>query len=916
MPTLPGLFLFVSALTVWNGFAAGIPGGFEANRGQGEPAARFLWRTTDLTVSLASDHATLQLGRGNAVDALRIQFEGARLDAQLDGEGAPVGRVSYLVGTDQRRWIRDAPTYRSVRAPGIWPGIDVEYRGIATGIEYDLIVNPGADLTNLRMRFEGAQRLRFDKNGDLLIDMGTGEMRQHRPVSFQRGRGGPEYVPTSFVVTGDTVGFRLGVFDRRRPLVIDPAISYSTRLGAQLDHVAALAVDGQGNAYLTGAAEPLPAAPLPPTVIGGGGPGNYVFVTKISSDGQTALYRTYIAGNQGLAIAVDKQGNAYVCGVSGPSFPTTPGAFQTTPPGTFVLKLDATGTRLVYSTYLGGKFGATCEGLAVDASGNVFVTGNTTSPDFPTTAGAFQSKFNGPGAAAGEHAFVSELNAAGSALIYSTLLEGTGSETATHIALDATGNAYVLGSTNSTDFPTTPGALRSTGSGSTSVLAMNDWFVSKLNNNGSALIYSTLLPKGQFFTGMAIDAGGNAYLAGLANCLIPNIVSCDALALKLNPSGTGLLYTTTFGGSLDDSATAVAVDAQGNAYVAGATFSLNFPATADNIQTCALIGSSAGDAFIARLDATGSLASASYLGGSGDDMATAIALDASGALYVTGNTTSTNGSFTATLGPGTAPVFLTKVNFSQTSTPPVTVTCMGNAASLSGGPVAPGEIVSIFGAGLGPSAPVFAQPAGGVLPNSIDGTQVLFDGVPAPLLYIQDRQINAIVPYGAPGKTTVTIQVARGGANAQPVTLPVTTSNPAIFSLSGTGIGPGTVLNQDGSVNSDANPAQKGSIISLFGTGLGQTDPPSVDGTITVPPLPNSIQPGVLFGFLTFNQAGMNITPHGEILYAGPAPFEPAGVFQINVRVPQNAASGAIPLQVTTLSTGSFTDQLVTVAIK
>lgn len=899
MTAMPKLLTasLVLAWAVSNGFAA-ISGSFEANLGQVEPENRFLWRQDGAVFALASDHATL-VPQGKAyTGALRIQFVRGRTNAVLHGDGAPIGRVNYILGNDARRWIRNAPTYRSVRARRVWPGVDVAYRSRGTSLEYDLIIKPGVDVRNLRVRFEGSGRVRLADDGDLLIQTTMGEIRHRRPVSYQMDGKRRAFVPTSFVLVGNTVGFRLGPYDVHRPLIIDPVISYSTRVGVVLDQVAAMAVDAQGNAYLTGEASLLPTTPLPPTLIGAGA--TLAFVTKISSDGQTALYRTYIGGGtgQGLAIAVDNQGNSYVCGVSGSSFPVTAGAFQTTPASSFVLKLDATGTHLVYSTYLGGKLATTCQAIAIDASGNAFVAGSTTSPDFPTTPGAFQPQFTGitqPPLQLAQHAFVSELNATGSALVYSTFLESSGNEGANRIALDAAGNAYVLGITTSTDFPSTPGVLRSSGGGSA---VTNTGFLTKLNRTGSGLLYSTLVPAGKTFDGLAVDLSGNAYLAGTDNCpLGPLRDECDVLVIKVNAMATGLVYSTTFGGSLADDATAIAVDAQGNAYVAGRTRSVNFPATRDSVQTCGMAGNPSLDAFLARLDPNGSLASATYLGGSLVDDPAAIALDASGAVYMTGNTTSTDGPFAPTLGPGSAPVFLAKITFQQTNPPPVMVTCLGHAAQMMGGPVAPGEIVSIFGAGLGPSDPAFGQVTGGVLANSVGGTQVIFDGVPAPLLYVQDRQINAIVPYEIANKSTVALQVIRQGGSGQPVILPVTPRNPAIFSLSGTGIGQGAVLNEDGTLNSRSNPAKRGSIVSLYGTGLGQTDPASADGTITVPPLLASPPPIVLFGFLTLNRDGTTSTPQGEVLYAGPAPFLLSGVFQINVRVPQGAASGDVPLQ-------------------
>ena len=919
-------FSLVCAITLPLG--AAIPGSFETNRGQADHEIQFIWKGDKFRFALTAHGAIMQPVRNAGLTVLGMHFVGGSA-SELSGVGPSAGIVNYLEGRDPSRWITGAPTYRRVRARGIWPGVDVEYHDEGDGVEYDLIVSPGIDPSGLQVHFDGVRHIRLDAAGDLILETPFGEIRQHRPVSFQNTHDGRQPIATWFVLeTNDTVGFRLGAYDARLPLIIDPVIVYSSRLGIPGDKVAGVAVDAQGNVYVAGTTPGNAALPLPTTVIGGTTAYNHQepFVTKISSDGKTALYRTYIGGSlfdSGTSIAVDGTGNAYVCGHAGPDFPTTPGAFQRTMSmgGTvsisFVLKLDPTGSNLVYSTYLAGSYGVGCSALVVDASGNVFVTGSTNSPDFVTTPGVFQGQLNSVvqfGQPIGD-AFITKLNATGSDLIYSTFLGGSGGDGASGIAVDSGGNAYVFGSTTSTDFPTTPGALQVSSTGT------SKQFVAKINPTGSALVYSTYLPETGYgntfsYASMAADDLGQAYLAGITNC--PNQANdmCDAVVTKLNRSGTDLVYSTTFGGTRDEYAYAIAVDSQGNAYVAGTTSSPNFPVTSDNTQPCGLFGQFARDAFIAKLDPAGSLVSATYLGGSSIDAPAAIALDAwrlQRALQR--NTESSDFPVTTALGTAVAPLFLTKAVFPQADPGGVSVSCVANAADLAAGPVAPGEIMSVFGSGVGPGEAVFGQLVSGVLTSSVAGTQVLFDGVPGPLLYVQNRQVNAIVPYEVVGKTTVSLQVVRNGSASLPVTLPILPANPAIFTFSGTSIGQGRDLaNEDGSLNSRSNPARRDPSSFFMGPDLVKRTLPAETGKLQL-----CLRPGNRFNLpcsLATSVALPNRTPQGEVIYAGPAPLLVAGVFAVVVRVPQDSASGDVPLQIYAPNSPVFIPSRVTVAIQ
>jgi hypothetical protein len=396
------------------------------------------------------------------------------------------------------------------------------------------------------------------------------------------------------------------------------------------------------------------------------------FVTKLNPAGSGLLYSTYLGGSdydQALGIAVDVAGDAYVTGYTfSRNFPITAGAFQTTNPGTsyaFVTKLNPTGSGLLYSTYLGGE-ATFANAIAVDDAGDAYVTGRTYA-NFPTTVGAFQTTTQGS-----YDAFVTKLNPTGSGLLYSTYLGGTDYDVGNGIAVNAAGDAYVTGTTYSTDFPITAAAFQPTGS--------YDAFVTKLNPEGSGLLYSTYLGGSSYDygNGIAADAAGNAYVTGYTYSPdFPTTAgafqttyhgSYDAFVSKLNPAGTGLFYSTYLGGSNTDAGQGIAVDAAGDAYVTGYTASTNFPTTAEAFQTT---NQSSYDAFVTKLNPAGSdVLYSTYLGGSGNDFGYGIAVDAAGAAYVAGVTNSTN--FPTTLGAfqttnqGSYDAFVTKLAFSPT----------------------------------------------------------------------------------------------------------------------------------------------------------------------------------------------------------------------------------------------------------
>jgi hypothetical protein len=496
-----------------------------------------------------------------------------------------------------------------VRYRSVYPGIDLVYYGNQGRLEYDFSIAPGSNPNKVKLHFGGAQKLMLDSNGNLTIIARNGKIVFHKPVIYQLKSGQRvsesanqrEPVEGKFtLLAGNSAGFKLGSYDKSRTLVIDPTLEYSTYLGgSRTDSAAAIAVDSHGNTYVAGAATsmnfPMTTGAFQTKCCG-------AFVTKLNSAGTALIYSTYLDDGYATGIAIDVSGNAYVVGSAGSGFPVTSGAFQTVSkvrPSSntaFVTKLGPSGSSLIYSTFLGGSNDDSGSGIAVDAFESAYVTGTTASMDFPITPGAFQSTCCGT--------FITKLNPAGTGLIYSTYLDNGLSS---GIAIDSAGNAYVAGSTYSLYFPVTRGAFQTVNYGG----SLGNAFVTKLNSTGTALIYSTFL------------GGSHTYTA----------------------SG--------------DTATDIAVDAHGNAFVTGSTTSPNFPVTPGAFQTT--LGTKdrfliPPNAFVTKLNPEGtSLLYSTYLGGSGSgtlhksqicgcqgDSGNGIAVDDLGNAWVTGYTGSAN----------------------------------------------------------------------------------------------------------------------------------------------------------------------------------------------------------------------------------------------------------------------------------
>jgi uncharacterized repeat protein (TIGR01451 family) len=678
-----------------------LPLSFEVNRGQADGQVKFLARGQGYTLFLTSQEAVLSLQKSDgsgrregkserpgleliadrqallrdrlpigaegaqrsdgprATNArLQMKLVGANSKARVQGEDQLPGKSNYFIGNDPKKWRTNIPTYAKVRLENVYPGVDLVYYGNQGQLEYDFVLQPGSDPSAIKLALGSAASLaKVDADGDLVVQADGGEVRFHKPVIYQpasadkrQGTTEKTLIAGGYTIDGQKeVAFTIGDYDRTKPLVIDPSLVYSTYLGGgtaagpfATTSANAIAVDGSGSAYVTGstATSDFPTTSGAFQTSNHSATGSNAFVAKFSPDGSTLLYSTYLGGSGGeiaYGIAVDGSGNAYLTGSTGSTdFPTF-NPFQATGRWNanfgcrctgFVTKLNATGTALVYSTYLGGSNNDAAAGIAVDSAGNAYVAGATFSADFPT-ANAIQPT-NHSHSDPATNGFVTEFNASGSALVYSTYLGGSGNSVGGDendaIAVDGAGNAYVTGYTRSTDFPTTPNALQPTCSPGPA--GCNQGFVTKINVGGTALAYSTYLAPAGLCDGIAVDGGGNAYVTGV-----------NAIVAKLNPDGSTLIYfnTLTQGGNGFSWGRGIAVDGSGNAYVIGYTEATNFP-TANPLQEA---NHGNGDAFVTKLAPDGSrLVYSTYLGGSGKDQGNGIAVDASENAYVTGFTSS------------------------------------------------------------------------------------------------------------------------------------------------------------------------------------------------------------------------------------------------------------------------------------
>jgi uncharacterized protein (TIGR03437 family) len=871
---------------------------FEPNRGQAAPSVRFIGR--------GNSYDYLLNGSGVTVLGATLRFSDANPEPQAFALDPLAERHNYFRGPVSQT---NVPTYRRVRYTHMYPGIDCVFYGDQKGLEFDFEVSPGADPDQIRLRWSAAKRVRLAGNGELAIETAAGDLRQRRPTVYQERNGRRIFVDGGYALAADgEIHFSLGRYDRTLPLIIDPVLF---ALDQSIISIGAMTGDTAGNLYLTGSTPtsvlPTSAGVVQPVYAGGScirvsddmPPVSYpcpeAFVIKLDSTGQI-VYATYVGGGgSGTVIAVDSAGDAYVAGTTAEyanNLPITPNAAFPKPGGKFIdgfiTKFNPTGSQLIYSTYVPNL---PLSGMAIDGQGNAYFAGTLgANLSFPVTAGAFQTSTSNSTYAG----VVGKLNAAGSALIYGTYLGGSANLTidAVGIVVDASGAAYVTGSSDSPSFPTTPDAFQRELPDS-----VESVYVTKIAPSGASLIYSTFLGSGNV-SAIRVDAQGNAIVIGStgsadfpvtpgafqstgpAAAWAPNSGSFLA---KLDPAGSALVYSTYIAG-----ASALDVDSAGNAYVVGAA-SYGFPTTAGAFQACSHGGQT--DIIGAEFAPDGKLIGATYLGGSSFDGAIAVLALGSGSIDLAGTTMSPD--FPGVVG-ATNLTFVENLLIDDPNRPsgPCLAFTIQNAATFVEGPIAPGEIVTLRGKGIGPEKPVNGKiGADGSISTELAGVTVLFGAMnsPAPLLYVQSEQINAVVPWGAgmDFTTPTGVQVLYNGNVSTGVTFNLTA--PGIF-LTDYSTGQAAALNADGTPNSPKNPAKRGSVIAFYGTGGGPTDLPGGDGGIwPSSPLAHLVLPvSVTIG-----------NADAEVLYAGSAPGMVSGIFQINVRLPDSVTGPGNPIVVT-----------------
>jgi len=626
---------------------------FIENHGQLDNRVKFYHRAQGHTTFFTMKEVVFRLHgpdtplHSGSPSTIRLTPLGMKNDATIVAERLQPTKINYYTGKDPKKWRTGLPTYGSVVYRDVFPGIDMRFYGTNRQLEYDVVVKPGNDPSRVRLSYRGIEGFEVTQQGDLNLSLKQGaKLIQKKPVVYQEiggkrvDRQGRYKLMESFPGTeGYFFGFEVGPYDRQYALIIDPVLVFTTHFGGISDDYSyAIAVDDSGDSYVTGLtfSDDFPIEGRFQKSLGGT---LDAFVIKLNPAGNAFVYAAYLGGSGddvGSDIAVDSLGNCYVSGHTDSSDFPVKNPVQGTIGGDadgFVAKLNPSGDALVYATYLGGSGEDEASGIALDNSGNCYVTGHTQSDNFPTK-NPFQGTIGGE-----SDAFITKLNGGGNAVAYSTYLGGSSADEGIGVVVDGSGYCYITGSTFSTDFPTRHPIQGTIG-------GQWDAFIASLNPSGDALVYSTYLGGGKDENALAIalDNLGNCYVTGHTESDDFPTKSpfqgtihgeWDAFVTKLDSSGNALVYSTYLGGRKDDVGSGIAVDGLGNCYVTGYTESDNFP-TKDPFQ-----GGIGGewDAFVTRLNANGNAPDYStYLGNSGMNFGNDIAVRGSIDCYVTGTT--------------------------------------------------------------------------------------------------------------------------------------------------------------------------------------------------------------------------------------------------------------------------------------
>ncbi|MEO6390279.1 MAG: SBBP repeat-containing protein [Pyrinomonadaceae bacterium] len=672
-----------------------IPLHFEANQGQTDPSTNFISRAGNHTLLLKKNEAQLVLPNRNRAssgprdakpEVLKMKLAAANEDPIIEGLEELPGRINNYIGNDPSRWQHDLPTYGKVKYTGVYPGVDMIYYGDQRQLEYDFVLAPQVNHQVIKLDFENAERIELAQNGDLLVQVRGQTVRHHAPVIYQETDGVRKMITGGYVLNdlsslnaedkNRTVGFTVGDYDHNKQLIIDPVVVFSTYLGGSggddlftMEAGLGITVDAGGSVYIAGV---TPSGDFPTLNSTQPFAGTFdAFITRLNPAGTGLIYSTFFGGSDDdrtYSISLGPAGEIFVSGFTfSTNFPTmTP--FQGTNHGFndgFVAKFTSSGA-LSYSTYLGGTSSDLCTFVKNQGANVVVFAGVASSSDFPVANAIRPNNAGAPDLVAGK------LDLSTNTLVFSTYLGGTGTDMMNFAsaAVDPAGNIYVAGVSNSFDYPTTPGAFQPESNGADEVV------VTKLNPSGSAIIYSTFIGGNLIDNpdAMTVDGNGNAYITGFtrsANFPLKNAVQSqlkdpDAFVTKLNPSGSGLVFSTFLGGQNLERGSGIAADAAGNCYVTGRSNSGDFPTKRSLRPPRGL-----DDAFVSKFNRDGALLFSTLLGGGGNDIGFGIVADANNNVYVTGRATRnfliTPGALQGTLG-GQADGFVTKINTSVRKT--------------------------------------------------------------------------------------------------------------------------------------------------------------------------------------------------------------------------------------------------------
>jgi hypothetical protein len=766
-----------------------LPLAFEANEGQTAPPVHYIARGQGYQLFLTNQEAVLTLrhpavpatkatkgasllaARANRKPAsvaktsiLRMHFDGANPAAEIVGAKPLPGKTNYFVGNDPKKWHTDVPSFEAVRYQGIYPGVDLLFYGHQQRLEYDFIVAPGADPQAIALSISGARKLGINSQGDVLMSVADGKVALQKPVVYQEVNGQRREIAGNYTIASDhQIRFAVAAYDRTQPLTIDPVLNYSTYIGGEFfDEALGIALDAAGDAYIAGVTQSTAFPQMNPVTATPPGDDSSsestAFVSELNPTGTALVYSTYLGGSGNgtfgdgaTAIAVDTASppNIYVTGFTGsPDFPTSTTvvpyqgpapapnpipASTATNGSAFLTKLapSASGSaQLAYSSYLGGDTYDEGFGIAVDATGKAYIAGATASTNFPQQGTAITAGLTSPNT----NAFLTKIDTTVSgtpSLLYSTYLGGSGAgsnfldfgDVANGVTIDSTSDAYLVGGTTSTDFPTAGAAIP--GSLACGANTMSSAFISVINTTAQTLTYSHCLSGSNYDlafgvnlgTGVPVVATGIVYLTGTtgsanfpltANTIPPaGAVTQGVAFVSLLNTATGTLqYSTFLGGTASDTGYSIASDSAGLAYVTGQTGSPDFPITQG-----ALIekrNNPLGAGFVSKISPSGNgladLLYSSYFGGqtpntfTTQDSGRGIAVSGTNA-YITGQMTSTDmpvssGAFQKSLGAaGATNAYVADLPLTPTIS--VSPTSINFGTQLVGTPTSPAQIVTL-----------------------------------------------------------------------------------------------------------------------------------------------------------------------------------------------------------------------------